>query len=165
METCLDKNNIRFTDGCLIGQDHEFIIKIVAVTTATAIPKKLLRYRIRSGSAIHAKWQRQKHIHAILGLRRAKTFVLAQKKMNPEHINVRTVFKQRIASQWFKLALRMIKKGYYNDALELLDNPIYTEEMKLLNYNDISLINVLKFKIVKSRNLGLWAKISKLGFL
>lgn len=161
----IDKHDIRFTDGCLIGQDHEFIIKLLAVTTAVAVPQELLNYRIRGGSAIHAKWQWQKHIHAILAVRRAKAFVLEIKNDSPERQKIKTIFEQRIASQWLRFAWRMVKYGYFSAVLELLDNPVYAEEMKLLNYREVSRINALKFKIVQSRDLKLWKKVRVLGFL
>lgn len=161
----IDKHDIRFTDGCLIGQDHEFVIKILALTRAAAVPHELLNYRIRGGSAIHAKWQWQKHIHAILAVRRAKEFVLEVKKNSPERQKIENIFEQRIASQWLRFAWRMVKYGYFSAALELLDNPVYAEEMKLLNYRDVSRINAIKFKIVQSRDLKLWKKVRVLGFL
>lgn len=161
----IDEHNIRFTDGCLIGQDHEFIIKVLAVTRAATVPQELLNYRIRGGSAIHAKWQWQKHIHAVLGVRRSKEFVLKFKKMNPDQQIVKTIFEQRIAAQWFRLAWRMIKKGCYNEALALLDNPLYAKEMSLLDYREISHATAIKFKIVQTRNLNLWKKVGLFNFL
>lgn len=91
----LEQNGIRFTEGCLIGQDHEFIIKIVALTDAAAVPHELLDYRIRGGSAIHAKWNWQKHIHAIFGVRRAQDFALAVRRDAKNWPELKKVFEQR----------------------------------------------------------------------
>jgi len=161
----IEKNNVSFVDGCLVGQDHEFIIKILALTTATAVPQELLNYRIRAGSAIHAKWQWQKHIHAVHGVRRSRDFVFALKQDSPDYQKIKSIFEQRIASQWYRLIWRMVKKGFYSEAMSLLDDPTYAEEMKLLNYKEVSRINALKFKVVASRNLQLWQKINKFKFL
>lgn len=161
----IDKHNIRFTDGCLIGQDHEFIIKILAVAKAAAVPQELLNYRIRVGSAIHSKWRWHKHIHAVLGVRRSRDFVLEFNKDNPNRQKVNVIFEQRIAAQWLRLIWRMIKNGHYSEALELLDNPAYAAEISLLNYREVSRVNAFKFKIVQSRDLKLWKKVRILGYL
>lgn len=161
----LEQNGIRFTEGCLIGQDHEFIIKIVALTDAAAVPHELLDYRIRGGSAIHAKWNWQKHIHAIFGVRRAQDFALAVRRDAKNWPELKKVFEQRIAAQWLRFCWRMIKNSHYGEALELLDNPEYKKEIALLDYKGVSLITALKFRIVESRNLKLWEKVKKLHSL
>ena len=160
-----DIHNLRFTDGCLIGQDTELILKLISITKVVSLPKELMLYRIRKGSAIRSKWQWQKHIHAILGARRARSAILERHLGKPDREEISAAFEQRIAFRWLKFVWRMIKNGCYNDSIELLNNPIYSEEMKLLDYNKISLINALKFKIVNTRNIRLWKKINTLGFL
>ena len=160
----IQKNGIHFTDGCLIGQDHEFLIKVLALTNAVAVPQELLAYRIRTGSAIHSTWRWQKHIHAVLGVRRSKAFVLKFIKENSQRQKIKAVFEHRIATQWLKLIWRMIKNGYYNDALALLDNPIYAQEISLLNSHKVSYLNSLKFKIVQKKDLNIWKKVSILGY-
>ena len=160
-----DIHNLRFTDGCLIGQDTELILKLISITKVVSLPKELMLYRIRKGSAIRSKWQWQKHMHAILGARRARSAILEWHLGQPDHEEIATAFDQRIAFRWFKFVWRMIKKGCYDDALELLNNPLYSEEMNLLNFKDIKHINAIKFKIVASRNLQLWKIVNKLGFL
>ncbi len=161
----IDKNDIRFIDGCLVGHDHEFIIEILAFTQAAAVPYELLNYRIRAGSAIHSEWKWQKHIHAVLSVRRARDFVLAIKQDSPDYQKIKSIFEQRIASQWYRFIWRMIKKGAFSEALTLLDDPIYAKEMQLLDFKEVSHINALKFKVVASRNLQLWQKINKFKFL
>jgi UDP-glucose:(glucosyl)LPS beta-1,3-glucosyltransferase len=63
---------------------------------------QLLDYRIRGGSAIHAKWNWQKHIHAIFGVRRAQDFALAVRRAAKNWPELKKVFEQRIAAQWLR---------------------------------------------------------------
>ena len=160
-----DIHNLRFTDGCLIGQDTELILKLISITKVVSLPKELMLYRIRRGSAIRSKWQWQKHIHSIYGAQRARTAILQMLAGQDGYEEIAAAFAQRLASQWYKFLWRMIKNGFCSEALALLDNPLYAAEMSLLNYKEVSRINTLKFKVVASRNLKLWQKISKFGFL
>ncbi len=160
-----DIHNLRFTDGCLIGQDTELILKLISITKVVSLPKELMLYRIRRGSAIRSKWQWQKHIHSIYGAQRARTAILQMLAGQDGYEEIAAAFAQRLASQLYKFLWRMIKNGFCSEALALLDNPLYAAEMSLLNYKEVSRINTLKFKVVASRNLKLWQKISKFGFL
>ena len=160
-----DIHNLRFTDGCLIGQDTELILKLISITKVVSLPKELMLYRIRRGSAIRSKWQWQKHIHSIYGAQRARTAILQLLAGQDGYEEIAAAFAQRLASQLYKFLWRMIKNGFCSEALALLDNPLYAAEMSLLNYKEVSRINTLKFKVVASRNLKLWQKISKFGFL
>lgn len=160
-----DTHNLRFTVGCLIGQDSEFILKVLAFTKVISLHKELMLYRIHNSSAVHSQWKWQKQIHAIYGARRARTIILQERYDKIDNSQIASAFKQRIAVQWLRLIWRMIKNGNYNEALELLDNPVYAQEIRLLNYHEISQVNAIKFKIVQSRNLNLWKKIKIFSYI
>ena len=160
-----DTNNLRFTDGCLIGQDREFILKLIALTKVVALPKELMLYRIRRGSAIRSQWQWQKHIHAIYGARRARTVILQQHSGKSDYNEISVAFTQRIASQWSKFLWRMLKKGYHEEALHLMDNPEYNLELQALDKTLLTKKEQLQANIVLSRNLGIWKLLSKIPII
>lgn len=160
-----DDHNLRFSDGCLIGQDREFILNLVSITKVVSLPKELMLYRIRRGSAIRSKWQWQKHIHAIYGARRARTAILHRRAGQSSYNIISTAFAQRIASQWYKLLWRMIKKGYHADALSLMDNSEYSAELSALDKSLLSRKERLKAGIVLGSDLSLWKLLSKIHII
>lgn len=160
-----DEHNLRFTDGCLIGQDREFILKLVALTKVVSLPKELMLYRIRKGSAIRAKWQWQKHVHAIYGARRARNFILQRRSGQSDYNEISAAFTQRIASQWSKFLWRMVKKGYHDEALSLMDNPEYSLELAALDKSLLTRKGRVQANIVSGRNLGLWKLLSKIPII
>jgi hypothetical protein len=43
----IDENKLQYTEGCLIGQDLEFMLKVAVVATFKAVYQNLLMYRVR----------------------------------------------------------------------------------------------------------------------
>lgn len=158
----IDQNAIRFTAGCLIGQDQEFIIKLVAVAAVQAIPHELMQYRMRMGSAINSKWTWQKHIHAIWGLKRAAEVVLS-KKVETEP-KLEKIFQQRIAYKVFKFLWRMLKKGHQADVEELMRGD-FGKDMVLLDVKQLKTADRFKYQIVCSRNRFLWNLLKHIKFI
>ena len=157
-----DKHDLRFTDGCLIGQDREFILKLVSIAPVASLPKELMLYRIRPGSAIRAKWQWQKHIHAIYGAQRARTAILQRLAGQDSYEEVAAAFAQRLASQWYKFLWRMIKKGYHAEALALMTDPECSAELNALDKNLLANKERFKANIVLGKNLRFWRLLSKI---
>ena len=154
--------DLAFTDGCLVGQDQEFIIKLAAVATARSVPQELLIYRKRAGSAIHSSWNWQKHIHALYGLQRAIVFAAAElKKRQIENYQQEMNF--RLAYKSYKFFWRMIRHGYHNDALRLLAEEEWKAILSHLAPNRLSISDRLKYSVLGSRNPSLWKLAAKIG--
>jgi len=160
----IERYAIRFTEGCLIGQDQEFIIKLVSVVKVQTVPKELMKYRIRMGSAINSEWNWKKHIHAIWGLKRAANAVAAQNSGAERASRLALLFEQRISYKVFKFIWRMIKKGYQADALQLL-NKEFVHDISHIDVGALKLTDKMKYRIVHSKNLRLWKFISHLKFI
>ncbi|CVK19946.1 glycosyltransferase family 2 protein [Sporomusa sphaeroides] len=160
-KSVIEQNNIRFTEGCLIGQDQEFIIKLVAVAEVQAVPRELMQYRIRAGSAINSQWNWQKHIHAILGLKRAAAAVLVQKAGVDSVSQLENIFQQRIAYKVFKFLWRMLKKGHQAEVRELMEAD-FGKDFAQLDVEQLKLVDRIKYRVVCSQNPLLWDLVAKL---
>ncbi|HML34139.1 glycosyltransferase family 2 protein [Sporomusa sphaeroides] len=154
--------DLSFTEGCLVAQDQEFIKKLVFRATVQAVPKELMIYRIRSGSAVRAKWNWEKHIHAIYAFRRAAEFILTQDNPNYDKQQLRYELTTKNAANLYKLLWRMLKHGYQGEALTLMDNQENALLLAQLDKSKISYMQKIKYWAVSSRNSTIWRLI---GFL
>jgi len=157
----IDQLGLRFTEGCLVGQDQEFIWKLVSKAAVQAVPKELMIYRIRSGSAITAKWNWKKHIHGFYGFKRATEYILMETHQGYNQQQLTQVLYKRVAYKLYKIIWRMIKNGYGDDACQLLGNKEYKTYLSYLDTKQLKLVDRLKYKIVCSEK-GFWWKIAKL---
>lgn len=161
----IDKIGIRFAEGCPIGEDQEFIIKLVSIATVQAIHRELMLYRIRIGSSINSSWNWKKHIHAILSLKRAKEFVISMLQETQHYDQVVHAFEQRIAYKLFKFLWRMIKQGNHSEAIELMETPEFESDLAALNIEDLKTLDRMKYRITQSRNCMLWNVVARLRFI
>lgn len=151
----VDKLGLLFTEGCLVGQDQEFIWKLVPQAKVQAVPQELMIYRIRSDSVLTAKWTWQKHIHAFYGFKRAAEHILQNTPQVYNRQQVSQALSGRIAYKLYKIIWRMIKHGYYEEARQLID----TEKHNYLSHLDpqqLKAADRFKYKIVSSNAPFLW---------
>ena len=160
-KSLIDQLGLFFTEGCLVGQDQEFIWKLVSKTQVQAVSKELMLYRIRSGSAITAKWNWQKHIHAYYGFKRAAEYILAQSDLCYDQQELSRVLYERVAYKLYKILWRMIKNGYSNEAKALLADSESRIWLAHLNIKKMRLIDRFKSSIVFSES-SLWWKFAKM---
>ncbi|MDF2635817.1 MAG: glycosyl transferase family 2 [Pelosinus sp.] len=157
----VDRLQIQFTEGCLVGQDQEFIWKLVAAAMVQAVPKELMIYRIRNGSAITAKWNWQKHIHAIHGFKRAAESILFQPCSQCDKQELQQILYRRVAYKLYKFLWRMIKNGYEDEALQIKNNKEYNMYLTYLDASQLKAVDKVKYRIVFSENEILW-KLARL---
>lgn len=155
-KSLITKYNISFTEGCLVAQDQEFIKKVVFHAEVRAVPKELMIYRIRTGSAIRATWKWEKHIHAIYAFSRSIDFILSHENKNYNKEQLAQDLYARNAFNLYKLLWRMIKNGFHKEALTLMDDQQNAAIMQHLDLSKINLIQRAKFNAVSSRNKFLW---------
>ena len=155
----IEQLGLRFTEGCLVGQDQEFIWKLVSKATVQAVPKELMVYRIRSGSAITAKWNWKKHIHAFYGFKRAVDYILLEKELGYDQQQLHQELHKRVAYKLYKIIWRMIKNGYGDDARQLMETDDCKKYLSYLDTKKIKFIDRLKYKVVCSKQ-DLWWKMA-----
>lgn len=146
----LDQAGLEFTVGCLVGQDQEFIWKLVSLVKVQAVPQELMIYRIRSGSAVTAKWNWQKHIHAWYGFKRAADYVMQQRSQAYDYQQLSKALHERVAYKLYKFIWRMIKNGYHEDARQLLKSEECSKCIACLNPEQLSLVDKVKYRLVSS---------------
>jgi UDP-glucose:(glucosyl)LPS beta-1,3-glucosyltransferase len=159
-KSLIDNLGLLFTEGCLVGQDQEFIWKLVSRATVQSVPKELMLYRIRSGSAITAKWNWQKHIHAYYGFKRAAEYILKQPELVYDKDFIKQMLFERIAFKLYKIIWRMIKNGYTEEARQLLTNSECNSYLIYMNKQPLNLVDKIKYQMVLSKS-NIWWRIAK----
>jgi glycosyltransferase involved in cell wall biosynthesis len=152
----LDQLGLLFTEGCRVGQDQEFIWKLVAQLRVQAVSEELMIYRIREQSAVTSKWKWQNHIHAYYGFKRAAAYILQNPPQGYDRQQLNKVLTERIAYKLYKFIWRMIKNGYHEEARQLLANEECKGDLSHLNLGLLKGIDRLKYKIVCSQNRVWW---------
>lgn len=160
-KSLVEQLGLLFTEGCLVGQDQEFIWKLVAKAEVKAVPKEMMIYRIRSGSAITAKWNWQKHIHAFYGFKRAAEYILAQTELSYDKQYLNQILFERVAYKLYKIIWRMIKNGYTEEAWQLLDTAECKKYLSHLDLQKFKITDRFKYRIVFSKNRNWW-RLAKL---
>lgn len=154
------ENNLKFTEGCLVGQDLEFMLKVAAVATYKSVPQNLLMYRVRPNSAVTAKWNWEKHIHVLNGVRRASEFIIDRYKDSPDFNKIQAELNIRLGKMLSKFLWRIVKSNTYEKALELVEkilaDPFYASVQKRFNHNCLGFSDRFKYRIVLSKNQLFW---------
>ncbi len=156
----IDENKLKYTEGCLIGQDLEFMLKVAAVATFRAVPQNLLMYRVRPGSAINSKWNWEKHFHAVKGVRRAAEFIAEHYKESPNLSIIQSGMDIRLGKLLSKFFWHVVKTNNYQEALRIieriLEDHYYATTLEKLKKNQLSFLDRIKHQIVLSENRVLW---------
>jgi glycosyltransferase involved in cell wall biosynthesis len=152
----LDRLGLLFTEGCRVGQDQEFIWKLVAYLRVQAVSEELMIYRIRKQSAVTSNWKWQNHIHAYYGFKRAAAYILQNPPQGYDRRQLNQVLTERIAYKLYKFIWRMIKNGYHEEAQQFLASEEFHGDLSYLNFIQMSRIDRLKYKIVCSQNRVWW---------
>jgi glycosyltransferase involved in cell wall biosynthesis len=152
----IKQKNLTFTEGGLVAQDQEFIKKLVCWAKVQAVPKDLMIYRIRTDSAIRAKWNWKKHIHGLYAFQRAMDYILAQELPQYDTQQLTYELQTKNASNFYKFLWRMIKHGHQQEALAFMEEPANAAAMARLDTARISLLQRIKYAVVRSKNSALW---------
>jgi glycosyltransferase involved in cell wall biosynthesis len=156
-----DPLGLLFTEGCKVGQDQEFIWKLVSRATVQAVPRELMIYRIRQKSTVTAQWQWQNHIHAIYGFKRAAAYILQNPSPDYGRERLSRVLNERIAYKLYKFIWRMLKNGYREEARQLIQSAECTGDLAYLEPRRLNVVDRLKYQIVSSRD-DRWWRLAKL---
>lgn len=149
-------NHIQFTEGCPIGEDQELLVKLSVLTEVQSVPRSLMLYRVRPGSAIRSKWRWEKHIHALYSHKRAVDFVV-EKLAGTEKLGaVAPLLEQSIAYKTYRFFWRMIKNGYHQDALRLMNESEHARNLAVLEKEKLNFLDRMKYSAVTSKNTKIW---------
>ncbi len=158
------ENDIKFTEGCLIGQDLEFMLKVAAVASYNSVTENLLMYRVRPNSAIKSKWKWEKHFHAIKGVRRAAEFIIDKNQNSIELSIIQRGLDIRLGKMLSKFLWRIVKTNSYEDTVIIInkisEDPYYALVLQKLSLYELDLLDQVKYLIVLSKNRIFW-KLAK----
>jgi glycosyltransferase involved in cell wall biosynthesis len=157
----IDQLGLFFTEGCRVGQDQEFLWKLVSQAKVQAIPQELMIYRIRPKSAVTSQWQWQNHIHAIYGFQRAAAYILQNQPLGYDRQQLDQALKKRIAYKLYKFIWRIVKNGYHDAARQLINSEEYQSCLSYLELGKLKVDDRIKYKIVSSQGKTWW-KLAKL---
>lgn len=160
----LDQNNLKFTEGCLVGEDLEFMLKLAAVATYRAVPLNLLMYRVRPNSAITSKWKWEKHVHALKGLRRAAEFISDKARHRDDFDIIQSELNLRIGKMLSKFMWHIVQNYSEEAAHDLIKKTLaesfYAEIRENFNPDNLGFLDRMKDQIVQSNSPLLW-KLAK----
>lgn len=156
-KSMLNEFNIRFTEGCTIGEDLEFILKILCVAKVCSVRKELMLYRMRRpGSATNSAFKWQAHISGIQSFERIKMFILERhlKVVNREAIF--NILDNKTGKYRYWLLWKMVKFGYHTEALQMLADPACIRELDKLKALKLSLRQRLRYHAILSKKRYIW---------
>lgn len=156
----LADNDLKFTEGCLIGQDLEFMLKLAAVATYKSVSENLLMYRVRPNSAIKSKWKWERHFHALKGVRRAAEFIIDKSRNSKDLPVIRRELDLRLGKMLSKFLWRIVKTNDFEDAKgiikEVTSDSYYSSVLEKFPGSELGFLDRIKYGIVLSNNRILW---------
>jgi glycosyltransferase involved in cell wall biosynthesis len=156
-KTVLDANNIVFTEGCAVGEDWEFIAKILSHAQVEGIPRNLMLYRVRPGSAMTSRWKWEKRIDAINAEKRVRDYVLQHCQDRTEKMDqLVSILDASLSYKVYRFLWRMIKNGYHQEAKELMQKDDFGYYFEKAEHSDLGIIDKVKYRMVQTKNPTLW---------
>ena len=150
-------NNLSFTPDCPYAEDWEFIAKVLTLTDAARVSESLLIYRVRRGSAIHSQWDWRKRIHGIWVNERLADFIQEHLPKGPQRREILQALRQRTAYDAYRFFWRMVKNGYHEDAMRLLQDPRYRRYFDDVDPATLKSSERWKYRLVSSQNPLAWS--------
>ncbi|MDD4599665.1 MAG: glycosyltransferase family 2 protein [Negativicutes bacterium] len=158
----LTKYGISFAEGCSMGEDLEFIMKVLSVTKAQAISKELMLYRVRQGSACNSAFNWRKHIQVLTANHRVIAFI----KNHYRGVDIDEVLQslyKRIAYDSYRILWKMFKAGNKDDVFNLLSDVNFQKDLSNLAISELKMVDRMKYNIVKTENPLIWSMMRYLG--
>jgi len=145
-------NNILFTAGCALGEDREFITKILCLAPAASVPTKLMKYRHRHGSAVHSPWS-YKNLDHVSGLKRSYEFISRHYSGDDKE----TILKEcraHLHYRQYRCVLSAVRNGHFQLARELFGQ--YDIKNLSLSGRYKSFKHQLKLFLLKTGSETIW---------
>jgi len=156
-KSMLNEFNIRFTEGCAIGEDVEFIIKLLCVAKVFSIRKELMLYRMRRpGSATNSTFKWQAHINGIRSFERIKVFILERCSEVANCEEILNILDNKTGKYRYWLLWKMVKFGYHTEALQMLSDSECIQELNKIKTFNLSFKQRLRYHAILSKNRYVW---------
>lgn len=156
-KSMLNEFNIRFTEGCAIGEDVEFIIKMLCVAKVYSVRKELMLYRMRRpGSATNSIFKWQSHISGIKSFERIKMFILEKCSMIAKCEEIFNILDNKTGKYRYWLLWKMVKFGYHTEAFQMLADPACIQELERMKAFNLSFKQRLRYHAILSKNGYVW---------
>ena len=156
----LTEKNIWFTEECSIGEDSEFIVKILVTANVRSVQENLTIYRLRPGSVTHTSWDWQKLVDGMKAIKRATDYILAELKHDDAKITcIMPVLYKYLTYKTIKFLWKMIKLGHHEAALSLI-NSEFADNLQQIKKSTLSSSDYLRYLAIISKNKKLWGYIT-----
>lgn len=145
----IDKYNLWFTHGCPMGEDLEFMFKLLTVADVAVVPEELALYRMRPNSDSHvALWDRQ--LQGIPTFKRALEFI---KEHAPGELRVKAekAMYEKMAFTLFRVVWSMRKAKLNREIDSLFQNPEYRDLWSKLDTSSMLFKNRLQYLLINSQ--------------
>lgn len=152
----LELNNLQFSHGCSMGEDLEFIYKLLAVSKVDSVSKELMNYRVRPGSALRSKWDWAKHIQVVPALKRAIDFIESRTNQDASMMQAKQALEIKAAQARLRIMWRMVKRRDHKEVLRMLEDNECQVELANLKKHPLKLVDRLKLNILFSRFIRLF---------
>jgi len=144
------KTNIQFTPGFIFYEDFEFIIKILCVSPVSFVPKELMKYRQRKGSAIHTTHEDKKTLCDIQQTKRTIRFIKTH-YIGQDKKDLLEKFSNYFSNLCYKSVLKFIRSEKYDLAKEILNNHQFK-----LQFTHAKLKDLIRIPLLKSKSKFVW---------
>lgn len=153
----LIEKGIRFTDGCKMGEDVEFISKILCFTEAYAVREDLMLYRQRNDSVMHSPFSWRVILSAIMAFKRIQKFIKENCSSLSDVEDIVDFLNIKISRFRHRLLWKMIRHGFQREALEMLSEPECIQDLKLIPISKLTWKQRLRYRIMLSKNRFIWS--------
>ncbi|MCM0758018.1 glycosyltransferase [Sporomusa sphaeroides DSM 2875] len=152
----LSQHDIFFTENCAIGEDKEFILKILSIAKVQVVREFLMTYRTREGSACHSPFNWEKSVQHIAAIKRGLYYVQEHHKNPAELESVLLILQENLRYRQYRLLWKMVKYKNHQEALRMLAEPECIESLAQIDKEKLRFNHRLKYDVIMSKNQYLW---------
>lgn len=152
----LNQHDIFFTENCAIGEDKEFILKILSIAKVQVVREFLMIYRTREGSACHSPFNWEKSFQHIAAIKRGLYYVREHHENPAELESVLRILQENLRYRQYRLLWKMVKYRNHQEALKMLAEPECIEALAQIDKKTLSFNHRLKYDVIMSQNQYLW---------
>lgn len=153
----LIKSNIRFFQGCSIGEDLEFIYKLLVLFPAAVVGETLMLYRRREGSVSRKSWSGENALTAIFAFERVKKFFYVYVEENHEIRIVLPLIEHLINYAKSDFLWKTLKKGNYKLVEKYLREGWKEAVIDTVKSPRVKRSKKLKYKMVLKKYKLVWS--------
>lgn len=158
-KSLIDRFGIRFQTGCRMGEDQEFVIKMLSVGEVAAENREMFFYRQHPSSVTKKTWDWRVYIEAIEAIDRARLFI-AENNVVDKQLALEAL-DRKAAFETLDILGNMMTLGFYDELSNILACG-WGQRLTKIKVSTLSPAYMLKYVAVVSDNRFLWALLSLL---